>query len=598
MRSSFAGLNTMVSGIQVHQLGINNVGNNLTNDVTPGYSRERVNIVTTPADSVYGLNGKMYVGSGADAASITRIRDSFLDKHYWHDNSSKGYYDAKQGNYNILDSIFNDTQVNNQDVGLKSSIEQFWKSWQTLSTDADNMDDRLNVRNMAQNMTQKIRDMAGKLQSQLNTNYNHMKADVIDINNITSQILTLNKNIMMKEALGGQANELRDARDLLVDKLSKYMEVNVQEEKDGSYSISSNGSVIVNGKANLKFALEPVNNTTYGITDYNLTFAATGTIFNPPTGELQAIQSNVTENKAYIDKLADFSAFFLTTFNAQHREGYGIDGADAVINGVTYPKAGTTNINFFGTNANNTTYTWVGDTLAKEYHTPYIQVQQNGKDTVQLRGINIINQLVVSDKITAENGVQYIAAKGANKYQKDTPYTDGNGEQVVKGDFINADGDKVDNADRIPANDGTAGPADGSNAVLLSTLFNTSLDKAFISDAVKVAAGVLEKNAAGKYVPTDKFSSTGSESLYSYYNDTMVNLGTAASVTNNNVTKMKAIVTQADNMRNSISGVNWNDELAEMIKFQQGYSACARMMTTMDQMLDKLINGTGLVGRG
>nr|WP_269140346.1 flagellar basal body rod C-terminal domain-containing protein [Pectinatus haikarae] len=77
----------------------------------------------------------------------------------------------------------------------------------------------------------------------------------------------------------------------------------------------------------------------------------------------------------------------------------------------------------------------------------------------------------------------------------------------------------------------------------------------------------------------------------------MAVLGTASSTTDDNVTKMTSVVTQVDNSRQAVSGVNWNEELTNMIKFQQGYSACARVLTTMDEMLDKLINSTGTVGR-
>ena len=57
------------------------------------------------------------------------------------------------------------------------------------------------------------------------------------------------------------------------------------------------------------------------------------------------------------------------------------------------------------------------------------------------------------------------------------------------------------------------------------------------------------------------------------------------------------LITQITNWRSSTSGVDWNEELSNMIMFQQGYSACSRCLTTMDEMLDKLINSTGTVGR-
>ena len=57
------------------------------------------------------------------------------------------------------------------------------------------------------------------------------------------------------------------------------------------------------------------------------------------------------------------------------------------------------------------------------------------------------------------------------------------------------------------------------------------------------------------------------------------------------------LITQITQWRQSTAGVNWNEELTNMLKFQTGYGACSRVLTSMDEMLDKLINSTGTVGR-
>ncbi|WP_196604863.1 flagellar hook-associated protein FlgK [Pectinatus haikarae] len=584
MRSTFSGLNTVTSGIQAHQLALDTVGQNLSNDSTEGYSRQSVNLVATKALDQNTLYGTSYVGTGVDAASITRARDIFADKNFWRENSTKSYYEQRQNNYTTLEQIFNDSQINSEDVGLKSSISDFWTSWQKLSTAASDNDTRINARDMAVTMSDKIKDMASKVQAQITSNYGQLQADVTDVNKITTQILALNKNITQLEANGGMANDLRDQRDKLVDDLSKYVKTDVTIQSDGSYSITSNGSTLVDGKGKLTLGLQAQNNSEYGVTDYNLIFQETGTIYDPADGQMKATQDSVAEDKTYIDKLADYSAFFLTTFNAQHKEGYGIDGA----NGGN----GSTDINFFGDTANN--YTWVDDksSPAEGYEKAYVE-KTSTAGTEQLRGIDLINELSVNSKITASGGTDYIAAKGANKYTKTDSYTDSNGKTVKTGDYIDADGNLLAYADRIPAKDGTANEADGSNAVTLSTLFNTSINNAGVNDTVKNAAG-MALDASGN--PT-KQSSTGNLSLNDYYTDAMAVLGTASSTTDDNVTKMTSVVTQVDNSRQAVSGVNWNEELTNMIKFQQGYSACARVLTTMDEMLDKLINSTGTVGR-
>ena len=120
------------------------------------------------------------------------------------------------------------------------------------------------------------------------------------------------------------------------------------------------------------------------------------------------------------------------------------------------------------------------------------------------------------------------------------------------------------------------GTADGSNATLMSTLFNT--EQASTTDTVDARA-------------------IGTVSLNSYYNSAMTQMGVDSTSVDDKASSQTTIMTQVETWRTSTSGVNWDEELTNMIKFQQGYNACSRCLTTMDEMLDKLINSTGTVGR-
>ena len=86
-------------------------------------------------------------------------------------------------------------------------------------------------------------------------------------------------------------------------------------------------------------------------------------------------------------------------------------------------------------------------------------------------------------------------------------------------------------------------------------------------------------------------------SLNAYYQSVMSQLGTDAHSTDVKESAQADLITQIVNWRSSTSGVDWNEELTNMIMFQKGYSACSRCLTTMDEMLDRLINSTGTVGR-
>ena len=120
------------------------------------------------------------------------------------------------------------------------------------------------------------------------------------------------------------------------------------------------------------------------------------------------------------------------------------------------------------------------------------------------------------------------------------------------------------------------GTGDGSNATLISTLFN------------------LKKDETGRPVGE---RSIGDVSVNTYYNAIMTGLGIKTQTTDSNLDYEESMLEQINTWRESTSGVNWNEELTYMITFQTGYSACSRCLTTMDEMLDRLINSTGVVGR-
>ena len=89
----------------------------------------------------------------------------------------------------------------------------------------------------------------------------------------------------------------------------------------------------------------------------------------------------------------------------------------------------------------------------------------------------------------------------------------------------------------------------------------------------------------------------GTISLNAYYNKAMTQLGSNAEAMDAKVKAQDEVVSQIVEWRETTAGVNWNEELTNMIMFQQGFSACSRCLTTMDEMLDRLINSTGVVGR-
>ena len=580
MRSTFAGLNTMVRGIQNNQLSLDTTGHNITNASTEGYSRQRVDSAATNYQERPSLYGGVYVGGGVDVVALNRARNIYADKQYWSENSAQNLYKTYKTNYDKVQTIFNDAKKS----GVLNAMQQFYSSWVNLSDYASDAASRTAVITKGNNLVDRIKTCAKQLQSQIAAQYDEIGIQLGKLNNLTKEIAELNKNIMLSETNGGKANDLRDQRDLLVDKLSEITNVNVYEEANGQYTVVSNGMSLVQRESSLTLELSPpINNEQYGISDFSIRVVEAGGIgYVPQSGILKALSDTIVQDKGHIDQLADISATLLTTFNDVHKQGVGID------------KEETSWLNFFGQNKfkslTGTTYdqmqyTWHVDPLTDERYMEAAGASRTVTKTAgppaqttvatsvtgspdRLKSMQIINALKVSDELTAPGGQNLVAARqvvNKNTGARVVPTLSGTSSNFTYND------------------DWVNGTADGTIAVELSKLFN--VDQATAA------------NPKGSMNPRNTDRAISTVSINQYYNGMMSKLGANAENIDRTLKQQDDLMTQITQWRQSTSGVDWNEELTNMLKFQTGYGACSRVLTSMDEMLDKLINGTGMVGR-
>lgn len=563
MQSTFSGLNTMVNGIYTQRLGLNTVGHNISNSNTEGYSRQTAHAAATPSSEVYTLAGASQVGNGSTVTSVIRARDIYADRQYWKENSTDGYYNGKANNYAKIESIFNDSD----NSGVQNAMEKFYQAWQDCSTTASSDTSRQNVINAGQNFAQSLQIAAKQTKEQIDSLYDDISLSVVKMNRLMGQVVELNKNIAGIEATGAHANDLRDQRDLIVDQLTSMTDITVYESANGMYTLVSNGTTLVNGitKVDLEMSA-PKNNTTYSLSDYDIMIKQTGTVYTPGSGELKAQFEAVAEDKGYIDQVANMAAFMFTTMNDQHKAGYGIDGSKDKPFGNDNPKDNaTTNLNFYG--ESDKAFQWD----AKTGKLAMYDVKTGAKE--ELSGMQILEILTVNSELTATDGHKKLATRSG---ERDTDgkllYQAAAGGTTT--DVTQAKKDAKGNPLPVDVN----GTGDGSNAVWIAALFNCERDKTS-----------PEVNGTDRLI--------GNGSLYSYYNTSMTTMGSDASNMNGRVKFQSGVMDQVENLRSSTNGVNWDEELSNMITFQQGYSACSRCLSAMDECLEKLINGTGTVGR-
>ncbi len=150
---------------------------------------------------------------------------------------------------------------------------------------------------------------------------------------------------------------------------------------------------------------------------------------------------------------------------------------------------------------------------------------------------------------------------------------------------------------------------DGTNAVYMSELFNIPMETIISENRAnaEVYKTSLLRNKDGNYIDEDGNVVTEANAVYAtpmsklsinaYYEQSMSNMGINAYSVDVNYEAMQNVIVQIQNWRDSTAGVDWNEELTNMIKFQKGFSSCSRCLNAMDEMLDRLVNSTGVVGR-
>lgn len=569
MQSTFSGLNTMVNGIYTQRLGLNTVGHNISNSNTEGYSRQTAHAAATPSSEVYTLAGASQVGNGSTVTSVIRARDIYADRQYWKENSTDGYYNGKANNYAKIESIFNDSD----NSGVQDAMEKFYQAWQDCSTTASSDTSRQNVINAGQNFAQSLQIAAKQTKEQIDSLYDDISLSVVKMNRLMGQVVELNKNIAGIEATGAHANDLRDQRDLIVDQLTSMTDITVYESANGMYTLVSNGTTLVNGitKVDLEMSA-PKNNTTYSLSDYDIMIKQTGTVYTPGNGELKAQFEAVAEDKGYIDQVANMAAFMFTTMNDQHKAGYGIDGSkDKPFGNANAKDNATTGLNFYG--ESDKIFEWDAQNGKLDVYNKKADGTKDNASKESLSGMQILEILTVNSELTATDGHKKLATRSG---ERDTDgkllYQTAAGGTTT--DVTQAKKDAKGNPLPVDVN----GTGDGSNAVWIAALFNCERDKTS-----------PEVNGTDRLI--------GNGSLYSYYNTSMTTMGSDASNMNGRVKFQSGVMDQVENLRSSTNGVNWDEELSNMITFQQGYSACSRCLSAMDECLDKLINGTGTVGR-
>ena len=245
MSSTFGGLEMGKSALNAFRLGMQTVGHNISNMNTEGYSRQRVVFSTVTPEDIAHVG---QLGQGMYASTIERIRDEFLDFQYRDSQATLGYWEKINDLYDSIQNYIAEPTSS----GLRAAMDTFFTDMQTLQRSPEDTSARRAVVESANS----VGEMLSNLISNFNT-YNEavnsqVQQSVAEANQMLYDLAALNQEIATAEALDQNANDLYDQRDVILDKLSKMMDIQYNEplERDGvkgEFFLSVNGRVLVQG---------------------------------------------------------------------------------------------------------------------------------------------------------------------------------------------------------------------------------------------------------------------------------------------------------------------------------------------------------------
>ncbi|NLM71035.1 MAG: flagellar hook-associated protein FlgK [Synergistaceae bacterium] len=250
MLNSFFGLEMGRRALDYFRRGMETAGHNISNADVEGFSRQRVEASTTRPFTEPGLNRPAIpgqIGTGVQIDAIVRLRDAFLDIQFREENTVKGYWEQIDRAMDALQVYVNEPAGK----GFKTSLDEYWGVLQELHKRPDSSSVREEIVEKTKNLTVYLDQLVMNYDEYRTAMNREVKLMVQEVNTIIEQIAALNRTIAQVQAAHGNPNDLMDRRDLLVEKLAKFIDIDVNPpclEGDGEFKIDLHGKLLVQGE--------------------------------------------------------------------------------------------------------------------------------------------------------------------------------------------------------------------------------------------------------------------------------------------------------------------------------------------------------------
>src|ERR1700739_1707674 len=234
------GLQTALSGLLANQEALDVTSNNIANAQTPGYTRQTALMETSRPLVISALSPTTgegaRLGTGVGVASITRIRDSYLDAQYRTESSTLGEVSTTAEVLGQVQTSLDEPSSS----GLSSQLSDFWTAWDDLANSPSSSAARAGVVTAGQDLANTLKQLSAQVEAasgEATTRYETLTGPKGEVQSDAEQIASLNGQIRIAQEAGQQPNELLDRRDQLIDTLSKLANVSVTEHEDGTITL-------------------------------------------------------------------------------------------------------------------------------------------------------------------------------------------------------------------------------------------------------------------------------------------------------------------------------------------------------------------------
>jgi len=297
------------SALTTHQRALEVTGHNIANANTEGYTRQRLIVEPlTPERTSYGT-----IGRGVTIDTIRRMRDQFLDVRFREERALLGRHDAMSRRLSEIEGIVGEPS----DSGLAATIDAFMNAFSDLANDPSGGAARTLVQHQGRQVADALNRMAGRIAEIAQEARQQVDVSLRDVNQLATEIAGLNTQIVEVEANGGTAGDMRDRRDLAIDRIAQLLPARVVENPNGSDRILVGDVLLVDQGIAQQLTLRAGPGTRTG-----LGLVGGTNYFEPSSGELSGLLEVVNDRVPGVTQTLDTLARgIVTEVNALHQSG-------------------------------------------------------------------------------------------------------------------------------------------------------------------------------------------------------------------------------------------------------------------------------------